>query len=280
MSELRSCIDIEGLQALGLQARQELVQRVDEHGERKIMFLFGRGPRQNDVSAGLGSTGELSQQTRLADAGFAHELDRRRAALVEVVEERVDRPQLTGAPDEQIFNQSQCLTLDREETGSERATLLTNPFPVVRRRRRRTELPRGCPEISLRADRETEPMVPSGAGPWTRVRDGPEAGREVQGDAQGGAPMSGRTRHGQAPGMTRYLIRNRHDPDECGAVFASFKGHGSPLRHRATLASCRQGGHEIWWTVDAESDENALRLLPPYVVERSTITRVSEVQIP
>ena len=33
-------------------------------------------------------------------------------------------------------------------------------------------------------------------------------------------------------------------------VFASFKGHDSLLRHRATLASCRTGGHAIWWTVD------------------------------
>jgi hypothetical protein len=63
-------------------------------------------------------------------------------------------------------------------------------------------------------------------------------------------------------------------------VFSSFKGHESPLRHRDTLASCRSGGHEIWWTVDTESEQDARRLLPFYVAERTTITRVSEVQIP
>ena len=63
-------------------------------------------------------------------------------------------------------------------------------------------------------------------------------------------------------------------------VFASFKGHESPLRHQMTLASCRSGGHAIWWTVDAMSEEGALRLLPFYVAERTTIARVSEVQIP
>lgn len=63
-------------------------------------------------------------------------------------------------------------------------------------------------------------------------------------------------------------------------AFASFKGNESPLRHRATLASCRSGGHEIWWTVDAESEEEALKMLPFYVAERTTIARVSEVQIP
>ena len=80
--------------------------------------------------------------------------------------------------------------------------------------------------------------------------------------------------------MNRYLLHHHHTPSECGVVFASFKGHGSPLRHQATLASCPSGGHAIWWTVDAASEGEALRLLPFYVAERTTITRVDEVQIP
>ena len=80
--------------------------------------------------------------------------------------------------------------------------------------------------------------------------------------------------------MNRYLLHHQPTPDECGVVFASFKGHQSPLRHRATLASCRSGGHEIWWTVDTESEQDALGLLPFYVSQRTTITHVSEVQIP
>jgi hypothetical protein len=83
-----------------------------------------------------------------------------------------------------------------------------------------------------------------------------------------------------AAGMSQYLLQHRHSPGECGVVFASFKGHGSPLRHRVTLASCRSGGHAIWWTVDAPSEAEALRLLPFFVAERTSITRVSEVRIP
>ena len=63
-------------------------------------------------------------------------------------------------------------------------------------------------------------------------------------------------------------------------VFASFKGHPSPLRHRATLGSCRTGGHAIWWTVHADTEEEALGLLPHYVAERTTVSRVGEVEIP
>ena len=80
--------------------------------------------------------------------------------------------------------------------------------------------------------------------------------------------------------MSRYLLHHRHEPHECGAVFAAFKGHASPLRRQATLASCRSGGHAIWWTVDAATDDDALGLLPFFVAERTTAASVSEVEIP
>jgi hypothetical protein len=80
--------------------------------------------------------------------------------------------------------------------------------------------------------------------------------------------------------MSRYLLQHQHQPRECGVVFASFKGHPSPLRHRATLASCRSGGHAIWWEVEAESEKDALALLPTYVAERTAVAPVNEVEIP
>jgi hypothetical protein len=63
-------------------------------------------------------------------------------------------------------------------------------------------------------------------------------------------------------------------------VYAAFKGHDSTLRRQATVASCPSGGHEIWWTVDAASERDALALLPLYVAERTTATQVSDVEIP
>ena len=80
--------------------------------------------------------------------------------------------------------------------------------------------------------------------------------------------------------MPSYLLHHHHEPPECGVVYAGFRGFASPLRHQATLASCRSGGHEIWWSVDAEDEEAALRLLPFFVAERTTVTPVAEVEIP
>jgi hypothetical protein len=80
--------------------------------------------------------------------------------------------------------------------------------------------------------------------------------------------------------MTRYLLQHRHEAHECGAVFLSFKGHESPLRHQVTLASCPSGGHAIWWTVDAHTEADALGLLPGYVAARTTVTHVHDVEIP
>jgi hypothetical protein len=84
----------------------------------------------------------------------------------------------------------------------------------------------------------------------------------------------------EAVRMPRFLIHHRHDGRECGVVFAAFKGHDSPLRHRATLASCAFGGHAIWWAVEAATETEALALLPFYVAQRATAIRVSEVDIP
>jgi hypothetical protein len=80
--------------------------------------------------------------------------------------------------------------------------------------------------------------------------------------------------------MSRFVLHHRHKAHECGVVFASFKGHRSPLRRRPALASCRSGGHAIWWTVEAASEAEAVALLPPYVAERTAAARVSEVEIP
>jgi hypothetical protein len=97
---------------------------------------------------------------------------------------------------------------------------------------------------------------------------------------QGDAPMSCAPVVAKLDRMSRYLLQHHHQPRECGVVFASFKGHRSPLRHRTTLASCSSGGHAIWWTVEAESEEDALALLPAFVAERTTAARVSDVEIP
>jgi hypothetical protein len=80
--------------------------------------------------------------------------------------------------------------------------------------------------------------------------------------------------------MFSYLLHHRHEPSECGVAFASFKGHESPLRHLTALASCIAGGHDIWWTVFAASEAEALDLLPFYVAQRTSATRVGEVEIP
>ena len=80
--------------------------------------------------------------------------------------------------------------------------------------------------------------------------------------------------------MPCFLLHHRHQADECGVVFASFRGHDSSLRRQPTIASCRTGGHAIWWRVEADSKDDALALLPFFVSVRTSVTKVSEVTIP
>jgi hypothetical protein len=97
---------------------------------------------------------------------------------------------------------------------------------------------------------------------------------------QGVPPMSGDARTTHAGHMPQYVLHHRHEAHECGVVYAAFKGHDSPLRHQAAVASCRGGGHEIWWTVDAGSERGALAQLPFFVAERTTASEVNDVEIP
>lgn len=80
--------------------------------------------------------------------------------------------------------------------------------------------------------------------------------------------------------MPRFLVHHQHAPHQCGVAFANFKGHDSPLRHRPALISCPTGDHAIWWAVEADSEADALRQLPFFVAQHSTVTPVTEVVIP
>ena len=80
--------------------------------------------------------------------------------------------------------------------------------------------------------------------------------------------------------MPCFLIHHHHEPHECGVVFAAFRGHESPLRRQDAMSSCTYGGHAIWWSVEAAGETEALGLLPFYVAERATATRVGKVVIP
>ena len=80
--------------------------------------------------------------------------------------------------------------------------------------------------------------------------------------------------------MARYMLSHRHGEDECRVVFAAWQGFESPLRHHSTLGSCVEGGHALWWTVEAGSEDEARGQLPEYVAQRTEVSRVSDVAIP
>jgi hypothetical protein len=80
--------------------------------------------------------------------------------------------------------------------------------------------------------------------------------------------------------MPRYLLAHQHAADECAVVFAAWRGVDSPLRHERAASTCEFDGHAIWWSVDAASPEAARALLPTFVAERTTVTRIGEVEIP
>jgi hypothetical protein len=83
-----------------------------------------------------------------------------------------------------------------------------------------------------------------------------------------------------ADGMACFMLHHRHQPSECPAVFAAWRGFASPLRHQPTLGSCLFDDHQIWWRVEADSVDDALGRLPWYVAVRTIAIPIAEVPIP
>jgi hypothetical protein len=80
--------------------------------------------------------------------------------------------------------------------------------------------------------------------------------------------------------MFVFVLHHRHQPQECAAAYAGWKGFDSPLRHRRVPSSCLAGGHDLWWRVEAPDAAGALALLPRFVAERTIAIRVRDIEIP
>ena len=77
-----------------------------------------------------------------------------------------------------------------------------------------------------------------------------------------------------------FLLTHHHTALECAQVFAAWRGFTSPLRHRDALSSCPQGGHRLWWVVDAPDEAAALGQLPANVSRQTEVTNVRLFPIP
>jgi hypothetical protein len=80
--------------------------------------------------------------------------------------------------------------------------------------------------------------------------------------------------------MPSFLLHHRHEPPECAAAFAAWRGFASPLRRHPAVSTCLAGGHAVWWRVVAADRTAALALLPAYVAQRTEAIHVREIEIP
>jgi hypothetical protein len=80
--------------------------------------------------------------------------------------------------------------------------------------------------------------------------------------------------------MKRFLLHHEHEASQCGVAFAAWRGFPSRLRHGTAIATCPDGGHEIWFLVEAAAPGDALRQLPPFLAVRTQVIAVHDVPIP
>jgi len=80
--------------------------------------------------------------------------------------------------------------------------------------------------------------------------------------------------------MPLFHLHHRHEPTECAAAFAAWRGFESPLRHRSAAATCLTGDHRLFWRVEAGNRDEAAAMLPTFVATRTSVIEVREVEIP
>jgi hypothetical protein len=80
--------------------------------------------------------------------------------------------------------------------------------------------------------------------------------------------------------MPLFLLQHRHEPGECDAAFAAWRGFSSPLRRHPVPSTCLVGGHALWWRVEAPNQRQALALLPDFVARRTDAIEVRDIEIP
>ena len=93
---------VELLQATRIESTQVLVERIDEHRERKVSFELRRGSCKDEPAVRIRATGELGEQSALADPGLAYEFDRDEVAAIDLGEDLLERTELLGASHELI----------------------------------------------------------------------------------------------------------------------------------------------------------------------------------
>jgi hypothetical protein len=76
------------------------------------------------------------------------------------------------------------------------------------------------------------------------------------------------------------MLCHVHEADECRAAYAAWNGFESPLRRAPTLASCANGDHRMYWTVEADGAAQALAQLPPFLATRTEVDEVRMETIP
>ena len=77
--------------------------------------------------------------------------------------------------------------------------------------------------------------------------------------------------------MTKYLVEVSHSPDkiECLRTIQIFLSSGSHFLTHSDWG-CLDGEHKAWFMMEADSKDEALRIVPPYYHKDTKITRLTK----
>lgn len=102
MGELGAHLLAETVESPRVDALDVLVEGVDEDPEREVAFELGARSGQDDVSTGIGASGEFRDEPGLADPGSAYDFNGAGSPGRELVEGVVEPLDLCTAPYEMV----------------------------------------------------------------------------------------------------------------------------------------------------------------------------------
>ena len=70
--------------------------------------------------------------------------------------------------------------------------------------------------------------------------------------------------------MTKYLIQESHEPEECVRTLDAYMQAGAHFLTRSDWG-CEAGVHSSWLIVDAEDEERARLMIPPAIRTTATL---------
>ena len=75
--------------------------------------------------------------------------------------------------------------------------------------------------------------------------------------------------------MTKYVVESGHEPEECLRALKEMTEGSEPILDKFVFA-CKSGEHIGWAYIDANSEEDAKKIVPEFIRDKACVHEVEK----